>query len=598
MKKALSLFLGICLTALASGQTDTCCRNIGFESGYFLIPSNPFNWAGERGSYTATPPFVGTPWIAADTSVNTPPNNAARFHMLSINGTDPNCCGNAQMSFIAPGGGTRSVRLGNAMTGYGAERLTYSMVVDSCNAGFSYSYAVVLQDPGHTPTQQPRFDIRVTDASGNILGGNCGTYSVYAGSDPSFQACGQVRYKTWVTVGVDLIPYIGMTVNLSFATMDCGLGGHYGYAYIDAGCSALTANVNFCPNSNNSIILIAPPGYAQYQWYDPLGNPISAPQGTNDTCVYTGTANIGDQFTVAMISVSGCTTNLTVVLNPTLIQAANVSTNATCYGGTGTITTTPQSGFPNWTITYTDLSNNSVVFSSTTNGPPVSDSLGAGTYLVTYTDSLGCRHRDTLTITQPPPPQDTLPQTIGFCNGDSVAWYYYSVNPAYQSGPYQWLNFPSGSPITGATDTLIYVQNPTVGQNYYFTWFDPNGCKRRSVVTSAFAAPNPLFGPDTTSNVFTPNGDGQNDVYYPYMSLRWRKDDIVYYTKEFKIQIFNRWGNLVFETDDYNKGWDGRTKTNAEAGAGVYFWIATYKNRCAPESDPPIQKTGYVHIFK
>ena len=46
---------------------------------------------------------------------------------------------------------------------------------------------------------------------------------------------------------------------------------------------------------------------------------------------------------------------------------------------------------------------------------------------------------------------------------------------------------------------------------------------------------------------------------------------------EYKLQIFNRWGVLVFETDDLKKGWDGYMDSANLALQGVYVWKATGK---------------------
>lgn len=63
-------------------------------------------------------------------------------------------------------------------------------------------------------------------------------------------------------------------------------------------------------------------------------------------------------------------------------------------------------------------------------------------------------------------------------------------------------------------------------------------------------------------NVFSPNGDGQNDILFI------RGDGI----REVEIIIYNRWGEKVFEGTNINSGWDGQYK-GANAEAGVYSWI-------------------------
>lgn len=66
-------------------------------------------------------------------------------------------------------------------------------------------------------------------------------------------------------------------------------------------------------------------------------------------------------------------------------------------------------------------------------------------------------------------------------------------------------------------------------------------------------------------NVFTPNFDSINDVFRPIT------DEIT----EMNFSIFNRWGNLIFETSRVNGFWDGRTTSGEPCPDGVYFCVLT-----------------------
>jgi gliding motility-associated-like protein len=66
-------------------------------------------------------------------------------------------------------------------------------------------------------------------------------------------------------------------------------------------------------------------------------------------------------------------------------------------------------------------------------------------------------------------------------------------------------------------------------------------------------------------NVFTPNNDQYNDIYHPFP-----------YTSVERVEmtIFNRWGNIVYETEDPDINWDGRDfKNNSKCSDGVYFYV-------------------------
>jgi gliding motility-associated-like protein len=74
-------------------------------------------------------------------------------------------------------------------------------------------------------------------------------------------------------------------------------------------------------------------------------------------------------------------------------------------------------------------------------------------------------------------------------------------------------------------------------------------------------------------NAFTPDGDGVNDTFTGQGI----------FIKTFKMSIFDRWGNLIYQTDDINKPWDGKANHGTEiAEQDVYVYVVTildYKNR-------------------
>ncbi len=68
-------------------------------------------------------------------------------------------------------------------------------------------------------------------------------------------------------------------------------------------------------------------------------------------------------------------------------------------------------------------------------------------------------------------------------------------------------------------------------------------------------------------NTFTPNGDGVNDEFTA------KADGIL----KFEMMIFDRWGNLVFTSNNINKGWDGKYK-GSEAVMDAYVYSITVQD--------------------
>ena len=81
-------------------------------------------------------------------------------------------------------------------------------------------------------------------------------------------------------------------------------------------------------------------------------------------------------------------------------------------------------------------------------------------------------------------------------------------------------------------------------------------------------------------NSFTPNGDGINDIFLPKGI----------FVSEYNLQIFNRWGEKLFESDDINEGWDGKFKGEyCQLGTYYYQLIGTGTNGDKKTFNGPIQ---------
>ena len=84
------------------------------------------------------------------------------------------------------------------------------------------------------------------------------------------------------------------------------------------------------------------------------------------------------------------------------------------------------------------------------------------------------------------------------------------------------------------------------------------------------------------SNAFTPDGNGLNEVFLPVFAY---PDEV----EEYRMEIYNRWGGLVFRSEEKTFGWDGRN-----APSGVYAYVVTYKTR----GEPARTVTGNVTVVR
>jgi len=475
--------IGQTVMASACGNSDLASNNYSGWTGETSTNCNPgtvypvATWAGSGINAN-----FGTP-IQTN---NSPCNNSSGFqviHNMPIGALSPNAgiafangyddnCKNPGTGFYdlscTPSSGTNAIRLSSAYSNYTCAKLTYSIVVTPQNAQFTYQFAVVIDDGGHPPGEQPSFLFGVKDVNGNLIPGvnqNCVQYNIDATAainDPTFiKANGpcagfDVYYRKWNTVTVDLTSQIGNTVYADFETLDCPWSGHYCYAYISATCGNLTASVSGFCGGVGSATMQAPTGFANYQWYGPNNtNPIA---GATSYSYTANPATNGDVFTVDCITLQGCTTKLTVSVAASNILAT-ASANPTCRGGsTGNASVAVTGGGTQYSYQWSTGPNDTLT--SISNLPP-------GNYNVTVHDeTLNCPDTTiTITVAQINPPLQQVTDTV--C-GSTVIVYGPTPGSNY--------NWYSGSTVVGTAPNYT-VTNPSTGDNYTLSYMNTNtGC--------------------------------------------------------------------------------------------------------------------------
>jgi len=142
--------------------------------------------------------------------------------------------------------------------------------------------------------------------------------------------------------------------------------------------------------------------------------------------------------------------------------------------------------------------------------------------------------------------------------------------------------------VKGNADTLIW-QDGTMGNIYYptqpgiYTVIAANGCGRDTLTANInFATCScQLLLP----NAFTPDGDGRNDNFRPLHACE---------MSNFEMNIYNRYGDLVFRSLSPDDAWDGSYR-GGKAQAGTYVWSARYFN---PVTKQPVFRKGTVILLR
>jgi len=129
--------------------------------------------------------------------------------------------------------------------------------------------------------------------------------------------------------------------------------------------------------------------------------------------------------------------------------------------------------------------------------------------------------------------------------------------------PYTYLWTPGNSLDDPTLANPTASPSDTLSTSYTITVTDANGCQNIDIDTVNIRA---IDSRVVIPSAFTPNNDGRNDTLF-LIALGIKE------LLEFK--IFNRWGELVFETQDIKQGWDGKFKKEPqEIGRYVFFYIA------------------------
>lgn len=335
----------------------------------------------------------------------------------------------------------------------------------------------------------------------------------------------------------------------------------------DVGSTSGTVNIVdlICYGEDNGRIILSPTGGTAPYTYD-IGN---GPQNTtvfNDLLAGTYNITISDNL--------GCTFDTVVTLQqPPAIDISLVISDPTCYNTCDASVVATVSG---GTIANDPIYKWSGILSSQT-GNSVTD-VCINNYTLTITDDNGCKKDTVITFVAPadlysnfsasPQPTTMFNPDITLSeesiNGNSFKWYVDSLLVGI--GNEYTHTYPSDS--AGTYNTCLVIE-------------DALGCTdsicKEVIIDEDFI----VFLPNT----FTPDGDGDNDFFYPKgLGLN---------LIEYDLLIFDRWGTLIWTSGSSNDKWDG-THKGIECQDGVYLWKLSTKDQGINN----IERMGHVNLLR
>lgn len=157
----------------------------------------------------------------------------------------------------------------------------------------------------------------------------------------------------------------------------------------------------------------------------------------------------------------------------------------------------------------------------------------------------------------------------------------FTSNSAGRIARHDW-DFGDGGFGSGSTSTHIFT---TPGRettyNVRYTATDSFGCSKTvqkpvKVYNSCMIA---------VPNAFTPNGDRVNPTLYPLNAIK---------AENLQFTVYNRWGQMVFQTNSWKRGWDG-TLNGRPQPSGTYVWMLRYTNR---DTKQRVEKKGFTVLIR
>jgi len=437
---------------------------------------------------------------------------------------------------------------------------------NSCSAGFGPFNVINPGAPG-APT------ITVDDAT-PCLNGSASFTATY--SDPS-------AVFTWSGPS----GFTSSNPTLNFANASPSNDGNYCVYATVAGCSG--------PSSCQSLIIQAPPsidisiddadsiicennsftvtasGAANYSWTGPNSFTSSSSSFTLNNAQPT----FEGYYIVNATDANSCTNEDSIFVSIATLPILAISTSANnaiyCFNALINLSVSGANSYA-WTgpNSFNSFSANPSIFNATT--------FNEGWYYVSGIDQNACLSADSIFVSVeiPAPAAASSNDTI-ICPGEPLALYSSGGQSFQWEGP---LNFTSNLQNTSITSTQIANSGW-----YTVVVTDINGCTASdSILISIENNEDCLFIP----TLLTPDLDGHNDL--------WEISGIENFEKA-EVEIYNRWGNLLYYSSPYNNDWNGTVNrgttidgADEKVPVGTYFFIIRLNN------EEETSYKGYIEV--
>jgi len=406
------------------------------------------------------------------------------------------------------------------------------LTLDATTSNATYLWQDNSINPTFNVTQPGAYWIQVTDSCGTTID----TINVNYNSLPTVDLSNDTTLCQGETLTLDattsnaIYLWQDNSTNPTFTVTQQGT--HWVEVTVNKCSTTDTINVSYNPLptidlgndttlcQGNTLTLDATTSNATYLWQDNSINP---------------TFNVTQPgaYWVQVTDSCGTTTDtINVIYNP--LPTVDLGNDTIlCQGETLTLdATTPNASYL-W-------QNNST--------SPVYNVFSSGIYWVEVTDTNNCIIRDSININFNSIPKVNFNNDTTLCIGDTLI-----LDVATDNAVYLWQDSSKNSSftITNSGEFWVKVTNQC-------------GSDSDTIKTLISDCECIIFLP----NAFTPNNDNINDVFKPVYECE---------LTDFRLMIFNRWGDLIYETNEIEVPWDGKANNGRDiAQNDVYVWILEY----------------------
>jgi gliding motility-associated-like protein len=397
--------------------------------------------------------------------------------------------------------------------------------------------------------------------------------SICIGSNTNLIAAGAPNF-TWntgaVTSSINVSPGADSTYTVIGTDVNGCKDTTSAFVHVNPLPLAVASNGANGPMCDGNTIYLISTGGSIFSWTGPNGYTSNQ----QNIALMNATTAMSGIYTVTVTNDSGCVaTDTTAIIIHQTPQAVTVTSASTCTGDP-LVLTAAGFGTINW---YSDAALTQLVQSNSSTYTPVNPTGTVATYYVTATSN-GCIS-----------PVATATASNYNVHADGIA----SVSTGFTPIAVSFTNLSTGVDSLdsffwlfgdeGTANTYNTTHTYTSGGDYNVILVateTSSGCFDTTFINVVFQNGSLL----TIPNIFTPNGDGINDVFTVIgVSL-----------KSLHTDIYDRWGIKIYEWDSTQGGWDGKSKSGVASSDGTYYYII----KAEALDDKTYEKHGSFQLLK